>query len=253
MVDVSVVSRMSDQSLKEFSRSFLVSYLEPAFGATSKFEIDLLVFRLMHQCEAIPAGATQYDVARLLQISPIRVRKLTMEMRLRDAALTDENLRGQIIKCLTRSKFTKDGSQIRFGVEDPLLREDIAARLKKVGATADSSFNREIVRIQIDAFVDFLDSLMPEDRKKTVQAALRKAGVEEKGLRGVLRGAIGKLGEKLAGKAGEVAADEIGDLVGPAIDDLFVAGSDAIVRSWKGLFRSDGSAGEGNSGNYIHT
>jgi hypothetical protein len=229
-------SKLKLEQLRNFADSFLKRYLDPAFGVLSKSEIDLLVFSLLHEQNIIPTNMSQYEIARLLCITPTRVRTLTMQMQLRDTAQTDDNLRGRIITCLVTSRFTKDGNQIQFGIEDPLLREDVAARLKQLGATADSSFNREMVKIQVDAFVDLIGSLLTADQKKTVEAALRKAGVEKKGWRGVLRGAIGKLGEKVAGKAGEMFAEEIGDLVGPAVKDLFGAGASTITSSWKQLF-----------------
>jgi hypothetical protein len=57
--------------------------------------------------------------------------------------------------------------------------------------------------------------------------------MEDKSLKGVLLGALGKLAEKAAGKAGEAAAKELADAAGPAIKDLFSSTSGVIVSKWK--------------------
>jgi hypothetical protein len=128
----------------------------------TKTEIDVLVFSLLHDTRAFEGLPSQYEIARALRVTPARVRSLTMSMRLRDANQTEELLRSRIIEAISTSRFTKHGAVIEFGIEDPLLREDVAARLEKIGATTDSSFNREIIRIQRDAFVEFIADLMPE-------------------------------------------------------------------------------------------
>jgi len=80
-----------------------------------------------------------------------------------------------------------------------------------------------------------IDAVMPSDQKKIVESALCKAGVEEKGWRAVLRGAIEELGKKIAGKA----AEEIGELIGPPLKELFGARTQAITKSWKELFQQE--------------
>jgi hypothetical protein len=220
----------------EFVQTFLARYLEPAFGTPTKAEIDLLVFSLLHQMGLMRPERSHYEIARDLRITPTRVRTLKMQMALRDATQTDTALRERIIDTLSTLRFAKEGSLIQFGIEDPLLRGDIAARLKKLGATADSSFNRELVRIQLDAFVDFMADLLPDERREVVRQALIRAGMTDDSLKGVLIGALTQLGKKAAGAAGEVVAKQAGELAGPAIAALLKSAGEAVTTTWRRIF-----------------
>jgi hypothetical protein len=222
-----------------FAERFVKRYLDPSFGSMTKSEIDLLVFSLLFEVGAIAQTESLYTIARHLRITPSRARTLKMRAQLRDTTQTEEHLRRRIVECLSHARFAKEGALVMFGVEDPLLQEDIGARLKKIGATADSSFNREIVRIQIDAFVDFIADLLPDDRRELVRKALIKAGMDDTSLKGVLLGALAKLADKIAGRAAGALAKEVGELAGAGIKVLFGSAEGAITATWKSLLKSD--------------
>jgi hypothetical protein len=231
-----LIEALTPDNQAKFVRNFLDRYLQPAFGATTKAEIDVLVFSLLHQIGVISSDRTHYEIARDLRITLTRVRSLKMQMALRDATQTEPVLHDRIIDTISSLRFAKDGSLIQFGIEDPLLREDIVARLKKLGATADSSFNRELVRIQLDAFVDFITDLMPDSRREVVRQSLIRAGMTDDSLRGVLIGALTQLGKKAAGAAGEVVAKQAGELAGPAIKALLKSAADTVTDAWHNIF-----------------
>jgi len=232
-----LIERIPKERRAEFAEKFLQRYLEPAFGTSSKAETDLLVFSLLHEVGAIASTRSQYEIARDLRITPMRVRSLKMQMELRDTTQTEDSLRARIVEALSRLRYAKDGDLIQFGIEDPLLREDIAARVKKLGATADSSFNRELVRIQIDAFVDFITDLMPEDRRELVRKALIKAGMKDTSLEGLLVDALRTLGKKAAGELGDEIAKQAAELAGPAIKDLLSSAGGIVTSTWKRVFQ----------------
>lgn len=236
MTHANLIETLSDDERAQFTSKFLERFLDPAFGSLSKSETDLLVFSLLHEVGAINHGMTQYRIARNLRITPTRVRSLTMQMELRDITQTEDSLRQRIVDIISRSRFVKNGSMIQFGIEDPLLREDIVERLKKLGATADSSFNRELVRIQLDAFVDFITDLLQEDRQKVVRKALLKAGMRDDSIKGMLKGALSELGKKVAGSAGEAVAEQAGKLAGQAIGALLGSAASEITGMWQRIF-----------------
>lgn len=226
---------LTDEQRSRFARGFLERYLTPAFGSLTKSELDLLVFSLLHEVGYFRPSDSQYDIARRLRVTPMRVRSLTMQMQLRDTTQTESSLVGRIVDCLSTARFVKDGAMISFGVEDPLLAADIAARLKALGAITDSSFNREIVKVPRDAFADLVSALLPADRREVVRKALVQAGVPDGSWKGVLRGALAKVAEKVAGAAGEEVVKEVQDLAGPAIKDLFASVAKQITTRWKVL------------------
>jgi len=226
---------LTDEQRARFARGFLDRYLTPAFGSLTKSELDLLVFSLLHEIGYLRPSDSQYEIARRLRATPARVRSLTMQMQLRDTSQTDASLVTRLVDRLSSARFVKDGAMISFGVEDPLLAADLAARLKSLGAFTDSSFNREIVKVPRDAFADLVNSLLPPDRREIVRKALVQAGVPDGSWKGVLRGALAKAAEKVAGAAGEEATKELQDLAGPAIRDLFASVAKQITARWKSL------------------
>jgi hypothetical protein len=151
-------------------------YLDPAFGALPKAEIDLLVFHMLYETGLVDADTPQYDIARQLRITPSRVRALTFQRELRDAQQTDDALKVRLVKCLTTTRFVREDSSTRivFGVEDPLLQADLTARLKKLMETPDYSFNREIVIVSSSAFPDLLNELLTDEQKEAVRKGLVK-------------------------------------------------------------------------------
>lgn len=121
-----------------FAMAFVDGYLSPAFGARPKSEIDLLVFSCLIAAGAIDPALPTYEIARALNITPSRVRSLVLNWQLRNTA-RDSDLRPAVVAALGKTRFSSDGTLLSFGVESPLVKEDIAARLRKKGVFSDAS------------------------------------------------------------------------------------------------------------------
>ena len=204
-------------SAAKFGDTFVKEYVSPAFGARSKSEIDLLVFTCLIEAGAIDPDAPVYDIARLLNITPARVRNLLLNWQLRSTA-PDGDLRDRIVRALSRTRFSKDGTLLSFGIENPLVREDIAARLKRKGVFTDASFSRELVKLPVETFIEFLDDIVDDDTKKqVVKALVRDKQIADKSFKGLAKAVLGKLAEKVADEAGkEIAKDFVGEIATPA-------------------------------------
>ncbi|MGZ3273548.1 MAG: hypothetical protein ACXU82_08880 [Caulobacteraceae bacterium] len=209
---------------QKFAASFAGAYLTPAFGARSKSEIDLLVLTSLIDAGALDPAAPIYDIARAFNITPARVRTLIFNWQLRSTA-GGFDLRSALVAALEKTRFAKDGTYLAFGIESPLLREEIVARLKAKGVFADATFAREIVRLPVDAFVEFLDDLVEPEVKKAFKAKLVKdKQLEDKSFTAIAKGVLGKLAEKVAGKAGEAIGEAVvdgaKDVLGPAAEQV---------------------------------
>lgn len=203
----------------KFGASFVESYLTPAFGARSKSEIDLLVFGGLIDAKIIDPGTPVYDIARALNITPARVRTLLLNWQLR-ATPAQSDLRDMIVAALKKTRFSSDGKLLTFGIENPLLKEDITARLKRKGVFTDASFSKELVKLPVEAFVEFLDDVVDDDTKKQVKTTLVKdKQLPDKSFKALATGVLGKLGEKVAGEAGkEFAGEVVGNIAKPAAE-----------------------------------
>jgi hypothetical protein len=193
----------------KFAAAFVPTYLSPAFGVRSKSEIDLLVFSSLIEAGAIEPDAPAYDIARALNITPTRVRSLVLNWQLRSTPAQDD-LRSAIVDALRKTRFSNDGKLLTFGVESPLLREDITARLKRKGVFPDASFSKELVKLPAEAFVEFLDEIVDDDTKKQVRTALVKdKQIPDTNFKAIATNLLVKLGKKAAGEAGGALAEKI--------------------------------------------
>ncbi len=186
----------------KFTDLFVTEYLVPAFGSRSKSEIDLLVFSCLIKAGAIDPAAPEYDIARALNITPARVRNLILNWQLRSIP-PQGDLRGAIVEALKKTRFSKDGKLLTFGVENPLLKEEITGRLKRRGVFPDASFSKELVKLPVHAFVEFLDEIVDEDTKKQVITSLVKdKQLPDRSFKALALGLLEKLGEKVGNCSG---------------------------------------------------
>jgi hypothetical protein len=213
------LNAIEDKVAAAFARTFLESYLAPAFGARSKSEIDLLVFSCLINAKMINPEGPIYDIARGLRISPVRARSLLLSWQLRFSPAGD--MRSAIVVALKKTRFSADGSLMTFGVESPLLKEEITARLRAKGIFPDASFSKELVRMPVNAFVEFLDSVVDDKIKKEVKAVLVKdKQLPNLSFKALTAGMLKTLGKKVAGKGGDALAEAIVDKVSSFIGGL---------------------------------
>jgi hypothetical protein len=225
-IDIKSALSKSGRAAK-FSSAFIEAYMSPAFGARSKSEIDLLVFKCLIEANAIDPNAPVYDIARAFNIPPTRVRNLILNWQLRSTP-PQGDLRDAIVAALRKTRFSGDGKLLTFGVESPLLKEEITARLKRQGVFTDASFSKELVKMPVEAFVEFIDDLVDDDTKKQVKNALVKdKQLPDRSFKALAAGVLGKLGEKVAGEVGkELAGELVGSVGKPAAEKAvgFVVG-----------------------------
>jgi len=197
----------------KFTSAFISAYMSPAFGARSKTEIDLLVFSCLIEAGALNSEASEYDIARALNITPARVRNLLLNWQLRSTP-AQRDLREAIVKALKKTRFSNDGKLLTFGVENPLLKEEIMARLKRKGVFPDASFSKELVKLPADAFVEFLDEIVDDETKKQVRVTLVKdKQIPDTSFKALATGVLVALGKKAAGEAGGAIVSELGGKV----------------------------------------
>jgi len=230
---IDIKARLSTPANAEkFTSAFVTAYMSPAFGARSKGEIDLLVFSCLIEAGVIEPDAPQYDIARALNVTPARVRSLIFNWQLRSVAAQAE-LRSAIVEALKKTRFSNDGKLLTFGVESPLLKEEIAARLKRKGVFPDASFAKELVKLPVEAFVEFLDEIVDDDTKKQVKATLVKdKQIPDTSFKALATSLLVNLGKKAADETG-------GALMGELSKKVAVPAAEKALRFLTGLLTGD--------------
>jgi hypothetical protein len=141
---------------------------------------------------ALNATAPTYDIARAFNNSPARVRTLVFNWQLR-ATGQGFDLKAALMEALAKTRFAKDSEYLTFGIESPLLREEIIARLKAKCVFVDATFARDIVRLRVDAFVEFIDDLVdPATKKAFKQKLVKDKQLADKSFTAVAKGRAGQ-------------------------------------------------------------
>jgi hypothetical protein len=215
---------------RAFGESILESMRQAPFGALPKSELELALFRAMVDAGILDPGNPTFDLARKLEITPARVRGLVYRYRLMTQGDEADTL-DDVVRALSKTRFELTGESITFGVEDPYLRDSLAAAFKQRGIFADSSFNPETVRLSLTAFVEFVDSRLGDDDRKRILAAItHDTHVELSKFRRILKSTLASLGKRLVGAAADEAASDLVDAAWQFTSGLFGADSaDAVA------------------------
>ncbi len=224
-----ITSLDDSENAKQFSKNFIETFTTPAFGAISKTEVDNLVFGLLVEVGVLDPKSQVYEIARDLNVTPAKARNLLFQWQLRSMGKGDV-LKNDLIEALTSVRFSKDGDLLSFGVESPILREELRSRLKHLRIYADASFSSEIVRISVEHFVEFLDNFLGEFEKKNIrQALLRDNQIEDNTYKAVACRILKGIAEKAADKAG----GELIDLFGEAVRGLLEDNAASVIEIYK--------------------
>lgn len=212
-----------------FSRKFVKGFAQPAFGAISKTEVDNLVFALLIEVGALDPKSQAYEIARDLNITPAKARNLLFQWQLRSMG-DGTALKEDLVAALKSVRFEKDGDRLAFGIESPLLREELRSRLKHMGVYADASFSPEIVRLSVKHFVEFLDSFLDQKAKDSMHGALIKDGqLKDNSFKAVAFRILKGVAKKAASDAGEELADLFGETVRNLLSGDVDGVKDAVV------------------------
>lgn len=161
-MEVSVMNTIDDA---------LNKYLEKGFGSMNKNDFEVWIFN--HLMHSMLKGKDNYAISTYLKIPESKVKRLRYEASLKYSSFSEQELFSTVNKLLSKSKFKKGGLYIQFVVEDVAIRKYLDSLLKRDGRFSDSSFNSEIVTIDIDD-LEYILLSMPEG-KKNIDEILSKA------------------------------------------------------------------------------
>lgn len=149
------------KDIELFGQALLGRLGNAAFGSLSKTEIDLAIFSALAKADLVDPDAPVFDLARQLECTTAKVNNLVFNHRIR-LSETDEVER--LAKNVRLVEVTSDqaaqAEQVVLNVESRYWREYLVARLKKVDAFTDTSFNRERVTLSLPDLVEHLDDVL---------------------------------------------------------------------------------------------
>lgn len=149
----------------------LEKYLTKGFGSMNKNDFEVWIFnQLLH---TVLKDKDNYAISIYLKIPESKVKRLQYEASLKYSFFSDSELYSSINELLRKAKLKNGGQYIQFVVENISIRKYLDSLLKRDGRFSDSSFNSEIVTIDIDDLEYILRSSV--EGRKSIDKILLKA------------------------------------------------------------------------------
>ncbi len=148
----------SKSSVEEFVRA----YVQRGFGSMNKNDFEVWIFSQLMQ-ERL-RGKSNYDISLELRLPESKVKRLAYEAQLRYPS--GVSYKEQLSEALRKAKMSKDNNYLCFPIENIALRNYLSNILKNKGSYIDSSFNSEIVKINVEDFAIILEAVDAEVANK---------------------------------------------------------------------------------------
>lgn len=181
--------------------SAISKYLERGFGSMNKNDFEVWIFHYLLQNEL--NGKSNFDISVELRIPEQKVKRLKYEAGLKYGSPQDkQTYASNFATLLTKAQLKRDGSRVQFVVEDLQLRKYLDALLKKEGRFSNTSFNTEIVSIDVDDLEFLMKTIWPNDDWDAIYEKAKKLlNTNEVTFKGLLNkiaeGAAGQVGKQL--------------------------------------------------------
>ena len=160
---------------------FMEVYMDKGFGVMNKTEIETLMYHVFRKHDLLTGKC--FDDSFKLQIPEAKARKLIYESQVKYAGRNEDELtaylRTSVGQCLTHAFLSKNGKEIRFAIEDRYLRVALNAKLRANHYFADTSFNKDIISLDENAFREMILMLVPNFQKDEVLAKLNAVKLSE--------------------------------------------------------------------------
>jgi len=154
---MNTIKQLTEDEKIAFAEGFLNRFLAYGFGTLPKREIEILIFHLLYHRSHLFKDLSNYDIANQLKISERRVKSFKAEASLKYQQV--EHLAA--LKDIARLFFeyhkahpVMEGDMIQFVLEDPVLKREFEHAVKNLGYFVDYSFNKEIVKVKTEVFLE---------------------------------------------------------------------------------------------------
>lgn len=175
------IKGLNAKEAKMLLDDFMEVYMDKGFGVMNKSEIETLMYHVFKKHGLLTGKC--FDDSFKLQIPEAKARKLIYESQVKYAGRNEDELtaylRSSVGKCLTHAFLSKNGKEIRFVIEDRYLRVALNAKLRANHYFADTSFNKDIISLDENAFREMIFMLVPNFKKDEVLANLNAVELSE--------------------------------------------------------------------------
>lgn len=175
------INQLEEGKAKMILAEIMGVYLEKGFGVMNKTEFETLLYYVLRKYGLLTGKC--FDDSFILRIPEAKARKLIYESQVkysnRNKDAFDSYLRKSVGECLAHAFLVKNNKEIRFAIEDKYLRIALNAKLREKHYFADTSFNKDIISLDENAFKEMVSILVPNFQRDQVLENLRAVQVPE--------------------------------------------------------------------------
>lgn len=194
----------------ELALSVMEESLRRGLGSLTKKDAEILILHLFLK-HTDAWRKPLHELSLLLRMPEARLANHMYEMRLKYPSDNESYVRDVLSAIFARVKFRsyeEKGTQlIEFSVEDKFVRQRILADLREIGKFGDGSFNKEIMKIELDALVKVFERYLGKPDMLAMGTILSEAGKTKPLAKSVFSGLFREFLKGAAGRAGEVSVD----------------------------------------------
>ena len=151
---------------------FVEWYLGRGFGSMNKNDFEVWIFNYLLKTKCYEMS--NYEVSVWLKIPESKVKRLRYEAELRYSTANEDERKEQLAEKIRHAHFEKTkGGQIRFSIDNKVLRSYLQDVLTRDGRFYDSSFVSSIVVLSVSDFLYLLQQVYLDDWKDMVKKAKR--------------------------------------------------------------------------------
>jgi hypothetical protein len=198
---------LTDDQNKEFGEQFVERFLAHGFGATTKTEIDILVFHLLSESAELK-GKSNYHVANKLQITESKVKSLRLNAALKYKQANHKAVLANIVTRITEEmdKPEFESGQVTITIENPVEQRELEHAVKSVGRNIEYGLNKELLKISPIALFELVVSNLenPEQEfENIIQTQIQDQDIQNSIINNALtfRQKLNKVGEEISEKA----------------------------------------------------
>lgn len=179
---MNTMKQLTEDEKIAFAEGFLNRFLAYGFGTLPKREIEILIFHLLYHRSHLFSDLSNYDIANQLKISESRVKSFKAEASLKYQQVEHLVALEEIARLFFEFHKTHpvlEGDMIQFVLEDPVLKREFEHAVKNLGYFVDYSFNKEIVKVRTEVFLEIFVTNFDSIEEKFIETVKENAENEK--------------------------------------------------------------------------
>jgi hypothetical protein len=196
---------------KEFASSLPHGLANRGLGTLPVREVAILAVEqlLRHHPQRGGELPPPYELARLLRISPRRLRGILDDISHRDTKRNETTLREELREILVNAEKASSNDSVAFQVDNGLRRAFAQRLIQENYGMVDSSFSSSVIRISAKQFSALCASVLSPAEADAALITIRGSESDhvENVFESIAKQNVGEFSQKAAGRRGEKLVD----------------------------------------------